>query len=409
MDIQHTVVHRSEKYQSAFPTVIRLQNGDLITLFYQSPVWEGTGIEGTRNEVLSHWHGSPKNWTTLIRSVDEGRTWDPDSVVAVDVASDSENVNAPVISELSSGELLLINHRWYIDPPPDHEKAFAAERHTLGFRRPADRVRKPTEKPFDLLVFDSLYTTRSNDQGHTWGVPEPFSITSSLDYCSYGGRNGVIEMPDGSLLIALEGELPGDARPDRGPRGPRDNRSRCYAARSYDGGRTWRHPSLIALDDINAQIAFGEPGMLRLPGGKLIAHMRTDAWRFNEPHPTLDAEGYVYQAFSTDDGWTWQGLHRTPIWGWPPHLLRLRSGRILCTYGHRREPFGVRAVLSDDEGETWDMDNEIVIRDDGATSDLGYPASVQLEDGQVLTVYYHNGEDGIRYIGSSIYAAEEGR
>jgi hypothetical protein len=55
------------------------------------------------------------------------------------------------------------------------------------------------------------------------------------------------------------------------------------------------------------------------------------------------------------------------------------------------------------------MDNEIVIRDDGATSDLGYPASVQLEDGRVLTVYYHNGEDGIRYIGSSTYAPEEGR
>ena len=170
MEIKHTVVHRSDKYQSAFPNVTRLQNGDLVTLFNQSPVWEGTGVEGTRNEVLSHWHGSPKNWTTLVRSVDEGRTWDPDSVVAVDVPSDSGNVNAPVISQLSSGELLLINHRWYIDPPPDHERAFRAERRTLGFRRPAGRVKKPTEKPFDLLVFDSLYTTRSDDKGHTYSI-----------------------------------------------------------------------------------------------------------------------------------------------------------------------------------------------------------------------------------------------
>ena len=48
-------------------------------------------------------------------------------------------------------------------------------------------------------------------------------------------------------------------------------------------------------------------------------------------------------------------------------------------------------------------DREIVIRDDGIHSDLGYPASVQLRDGRVLTVYYFHGEDGIRYIGGSVY------
>jgi len=402
VNIQHAVVYRSADYQSAFPTVIRLRNGDLITLFNQSLVGDGTGVRGARNETLSHWHGAPGNWTTLIRSVDGGRTWAPDSLVDIDAAGASQNINAPVISELSSGELVLINHRWHVDPPDQHVKAFEGQRRRLGSRRGPELA----QKPFDSLLFDSLYVTRSNDQGHTWGAPEPFGISSSLDYQSFGGRTGIIEMPDGTLLLPLEGECAGDLKPNAAPT---DNRSRCYVARSYDGGSTWQHPSLVALDGINSEIAFGEPAMLRLPGGKLLASLRTDPTRFDDPHPTLDSEGYVYQAFSTDNGWTWHGLRRTLIWGRPAHLLQLRSGRILCTYGYRREPFGVRAVLSEDEGETWDMDNEIVIRDDGVTSDLGYPASIQLDDDQVLTVYYFNAADGIRYIGASTFPPEDGR
>ena len=92
--------------------------------------------------------------------------------------------------------------------------------------------------------------------------------------------------------------------------------------------------------------------------------------------------------------------------GPPAQLLRLRSGRILCSYGYRREPFGVRAVLSEDDGETWDMDNEIVIREDGLHRDLGYAASVQLNDDRILTVYYFHTDDGVRYIGGSVYSED---
>jgi sialidase-1 len=85
---------------------------------------------------------------------------------------------------------------------------------------------------------------------------------------------------------------------------------------------------------------------------------------------------------------------RTPIWGYPPHLLELRDGRILCSYGHRRPPLGVQAVLSADGGEAWDVAHPAVLRDDGETRegreahDLGYPVSVELPDGTILTVYY---------------------
>jgi hypothetical protein len=49
----------------------------------------------------------------------------------------------------------------------------------------------------------------------------------------------------------------------------------------------------------------------------------------------------------------------------------------------------LRASVSADGGVTWGP--EIVIREDGYDSDLGYPRSLVRPDGRVLTVYYFNG------------------
>ena len=77
----------------------------------------------------------------------------------------------------------------------------------------------------------------------------------------------------------------------------------------------------------------------------------------------------------------------TPLWGHPPSLALLSDGRVLCTYGYRRPPYGQRACLSND-GVHWDLQDELVLRDDAPNADLGYPASIELEPGTILTVYY---------------------
>ena len=56
-------------------------------------------------------------------------------------------------------------------------------------------------------------------------------------------------------------------------------------------------------------------------------------------------------------------------------------------YGRRRGNLGELACLSDDQGRTWDVKNEIKLAGHW-NGDLGYPASVQLPDGTILTVYY---------------------
>ena len=47
------------------------------------------------------------------------------------------------------------------------------------------------------------------------------------------------------------------------------------------------------------------------------------------------------------------GRERERICGAPPHLLLHSSGALICSVGRRKEPFGQRAYVSYDGGETW--------------------------------------------------------
>ena len=67
-----------------------------------------------------------------------------------------------------------------------------------------------------------------------------------------------------------------------------------------------------------------------------------------------------------------------------------------------RPPYGVRGCLSRDHGETWDIDREIVIRDDAVSGAISYPSAVQLPDDSIFVYYGTNKPDGD---GVRVYAA----
>lgn len=72
--------------------------------------------------------------------------------------------------------------------------------------------------------------------------------------------------------------------------------------------------------------------------------------------------------------------------GAPPHLLMHSSGTLICTYGHRAGPYGIKMIYSIDNGKTWSEGQWLF---DGAkSSDVGYPATIELSDGSMLTVFY---------------------
>ena len=370
--MEHVILHKGTDYQSAFPDIARLANGDLLTVFRQAAVRPGHHDPAERrDERFRHYHLDPDSRIVAIRSVDDGLTWtDP---YVIDSSDGTQDLNMPLITELRSGELVVINHRWHLGLSNQQISELSGER----FVRPVS-----TGKVFGSEVFDSLYLFRSSDGGYTWSEPEPIKLPS-FGYAAFIGKTAVVELPDGTWFMPVYGVFPGD-RTDS-----------YHLIRSRDGGSSWGDPSGVAFDP-SGRVSFHEPPVLRFPDGRLLTMMRT-----------AGADGYLYQAFSTDEGWTWQNVKRTPVWGFPCHLLRLHSGRILCSYGYRREPFGIRVVASEDGGETWDISRELVIRDDGIHMDLGYPASVELQNGRILTVYYFHGEDGLRYITGTIYNENE--
>jgi hypothetical protein len=84
-------------------------------------------------------------------------------------------------------------------------------------------------------------------------------------------------------------------------------------------------------------------------------------------------------------------------YGTPPHLLKLDGGEIVMTYATRNFDIGERAIISYDDGKTWDKEiilcNKPYDTEPGSPynykhGDIGYPATVKTADGNLVSVYY---------------------
>jgi len=207
---------------------------------------------------------------------------------------------------------------------------------------------------------------RSDDLGQSWvyvgALPFEGDAAGLRGALPFGK---MLELPDGTILMPVYG-------------GPADRGAwalTSYLVRSRDDGRTWGDATRIAE-------GFNETQLLALPSGTLIALRRRN---YEERQHLPD----LWQAESADGGSTWSTPRRITNAGeHPADLLRLADGRLLLTYGHRRPPYGVRALVSHDDGRTWDKGQTITLVADAATADCGYSSSVQRDDGTILTAYY---------------------
>ncbi len=137
-----------------------------------------------------------------------------------------------------------------------------------------------------------------------------------------------------------------------------------------------------------------EPHAIQLPDGTIIVHIRVQ--RGGE-HRVFT----IYQSISTDGGRTFTHPEPllAPLGGSPAHLLRHSSGTLISVYVVREAPYGIRAMLSHDGGKTWDTD--WTLDDECSAPDLGYPATVELKDGSLLTIYYENDHGVSRIVGKT--------
>ncbi len=170
---------------------------------------------------------------------------------------------------------------------------------------------------------------------------------------------------------------------------------RLFCARTNDGGLRWKIVSWIGDEPEGFRIM---PSTVRLPGAVLLTAARTHA-------PSEINWIDLYRSTNQGASWTMEpkpvpstGAHG----GNPPHMIRLRDGRLCLTYGYRSEPYGIRARLSKDDGRTWS--DEIVLRPDGAWWDLGYVRTMERPDGKIVAVYYFNDRPSTeRFIEATIW------
>jgi hypothetical protein len=195
---------------------------------------------------------------------------------------------------------------------------------------------------------------RSTDGGLTWSQRYPTLVNSP---------HGPIQLADGRLLYAGKELWTGE--------------SRVGVCESTDDGQTWQWLAGIPTRKGDLAASYHELHAVEAGNGRLIVHVRN--------HNKANA-GETLQSESTDGGKSWSEPRAIGVWGLPSFLLRLKDGRLLITYGHRRPPLGNQARLSDDQGRTWS--EPLVISDDGISADLGYPSTVELGDGSLLTVWY---------------------
>ena len=140
----------------------------------------------------------------------------------------------------------------------------------------------------------------------------------------------------------------------------------------------------IKTEDKN--VVLNEPNLIEMPDGKLICHIRGEnSGLFNGGEEELFT---VYQSVSLDGGKSWSEpemlLDKTG--GAPPHLIYLSSGALVSTYGRRKMPYGIMAMVSLDGGESWQKDLRLYETD--IDDDIGYPSTIELDDGSMLTVFY---------------------
>lgn len=203
---------------------------------------------------------------------------------------------------------------------------------------------------------------RSTDNGFTWGKPIRTEVTTP---------HGPIQLRDGRLLFAGQ-------RPHESHRVP----FTVGVQESGDDGLTWKLISTFPIPRVEKPLSYDEVHLVEVDNGKIIVLFR-DCY----------GQNYIRQSVSIDGGYTWSAPQVTPMRGYPPHVIRLHNGWLLVVYGKRWEPYGEYACISKDQGTTWNVENEIMLSN-APKGDLGYPASVQIDDGSIWTIYYQIDKPG---------------
>jgi len=324
----------------AWPTVARLKNGRIAVV-----------ASGYRL-----YHLCPFGKVAMTVSEDEGKTFSPLQTI-IDTPLDDRDAGICPFGEsgviVTSFNNTTDTQRKWVRTTYMDRKTEAEMKYIEAY---LDNVSAEKEKKY----LGSTYKV-SYDNGVTFG-----DVMHTVVNCPHGP----IELSDGSMLY-VGTDSTGNDKP-RGYNG-------ITVAKLTPGTKG----EIIGRIDIIPEGDSWEPHVVELPDGKLICHIRVQ--RYQNGQELLFS---TYQSESYDGGYTWSKPHKilSDHGGAPAHLMYHSSGAVISVYGYRQAPYAIKAMISYDGGETWDIDN--VLYEQPHSADIGYPASVELKDGSLMTVFY---------------------
>lgn len=351
--VKDVVIYHDTSFYAAFPSIVRLEDGTLVTAFRRAPNRLIFGEKG--NNHVDH-----NSYLVSVKSAD-GEQWtkDPELIYAHPFGGSQD----PCLLQLKDGTLLCASYGWTTVRP--------------------DGISNLKQPYFEAggYIFLGGYLVRSTDAGKSWQGPLfPPHISEERHFNAYGqkvpvyNRGALYEAKDGRILwiVAASDSI---------------KKTSNYLMTSKDKGLTWKYSGMVAKD---AQASFNEASVYETPKGDIIGFLRTA--NFNDQ---------AVIARSKDGGKTfsWESMG---FQGHPLTAMRLPDERVLLVYGYRHKPYGIRARVLNAECTDWKTSTEFVLRDDGGSTDIGYPWPVQLPGNKVLVVYYFNKDSGTRHIAGTI-------
>lgn len=301
----------------AFPDAIRLQNGDLVAVFYAGDA------HVTRPSAAYPNAGR----ICLTRSRDEGRTWSE----AVVVYDDPEDNRDPHVSQLADGTLVVSFFNLRLDPKRGEARLVRSRDGGRTWDRTSQVVATdwfcsaPVRQLADGTLLLPVYTihavtsyragfARSTDGGRTW-LPV-VRVGQESDFMV--NETDVVTLRDGSLLAALRGHAKENIL--------------MQTTRSRDGGLTWSafEPGGFLAD---------APSFTRLSSGEILLSYRGYA------PDRVWTSAYTAFRVSRDEGRTWEGPYRVARQhGAYPATVELRDGTVLMVYYEEGPASTIRAA-----------------------------------------------------------------
>lgn len=328
-DIYHVTVYREQGRFGGWPANHGIWNWENEIL-----VGFSRGYHKDRESGHNIDHSKPEEHV-LVRSLDGGETW---------------NLEHPN----SRGMLLGVGPALHGTPLPEATPPLPMKQvEPIDFTDPDFAM---TVRMSDVNVGPSRYYI-SNDRGRTWSPPYRLPLWGQLGIAAR--TDYLVNGPHDCLMFLTAAKSNG-------------HEGRPLCVRTTNGGLNWKRVAWIGPEPDGLGDFSIMPSTVRLGEHELLTSIRI--------HRGIRKWIDTYR--SLDNGQTWQyngkGAEDTGA-GNPPSSIRLADGRICLTYGFRANPYGMRARLSSDKGLTWGQ--EIFLRDDGASTDLRYPRSVQRPDG----------------------------